>query len=211
MAPSLLVDAVWARRVVAELDHAGLAASELLRAVGLSRDQLAKPDAHIPFDAHVMLFESAARALQEPCFGFRLGSTVELTEAGLVAYITLNSHDLGGALRNICRYLAILTEGAVCELRREGGEVRLLFSPVDPVGLASQQLPEFSATLMVRLCDAITDHRVRPLQLELRHGLACPMLPRHLGLPVIAAQGQFALVPGDAARPARLRRRYRAP
>jgi len=47
---------------------------------------------------------------------------------------------------------------------------------------------------MVRLCDAITDHRVRPLRLELRHGLACPMLPRHLGLPVIAAQGQFALV-----------------
>ncbi len=197
--PSLLVDAVWARRVVAELDHAGLATSEFLAAVGLSRDQLARPDAHIPFDAHVMLFEQAALGLKEPCFGFRLGSTVELTEAGLVAYITLNSHDLGGALRNMCRYLAILTEGAVCELRRDAGEVRLLLSPVDPVGLASRQLPEFSAALMVRLCDAITDQRARPSRLELRHGLVCPMLPRRLGLPVIASQGQFALVFDDAS------------
>jgi len=191
---SLLVDAVWARRVVAEFDRAGLDTSEFLRSVGLSREQLARQDAHIPFAAHVTLFEHAARGLKEPCFGYRLGATVELTEAGLLAYITLNSHDLGGALRNICRYLAILTEGAVCALRREGAEVRLLMSPVDPVGLASRQLHEFSATLMVRLCDAITDHRARPSRLELRHDLACPILPRELGLPVIASQGQFALV-----------------
>jgi hypothetical protein len=161
--PSLLVDAVWARRVVAELDQAGLATSEILHTVGLSRDPLTQPDAHIPFRAHVMLLEHAARALQEPCFGYRLGSTVGLTDTGVLAYITLNSHDLGGALRNLCRYLAILTEGAVCELQRDAGEVRLLLSPVDPVGLASRQLPEFSAALMVRLCDAITDQRARPL------------------------------------------------
>jgi AraC-like DNA-binding protein len=167
--------------------------------VALSREQLARPDAHIPFDAHVRLFERAALELNEPCFGYRLGSTVELTEAGLVAYITLNSQDLGGALRNMCRYLAILTEGAVCELRQEAGEVRLLLSPVDPVGLASRQLQEFSTALMVRLCDEITDRRARPLRLELRHGLVCPVLPRHLGLPVIASQGQFALVFDEAS------------
>jgi AraC-like DNA-binding protein len=199
MVPTLLVDAVWARRVVAELERAGLAASELLSAVGLSRDQLTKPDAHIPYHAHVTLFENAARALREPCFGFRLGSTVEITEAGLVAYVTLNSHDLGGALRNMCRYLAILTEGAVCELRREAGEVRLLFSSVDPVGIVSRQLPEFAATLMVRICDTITDHRARPARVELRHDNACPMLSRHLGLPVIVSQVQLALVFDDAS------------
>ena len=133
-APVLRVDAVWARRVVAELDVAGLPASELLSAVGLRPEQLTEPDALIPFEAHVSLFENAARALREPCFGYRVGSTVELTEAGLLAYVTLNSQDLGGALRNLCRYLPILTEGAVCELRREGEEVRLLFSFVGPEG-----------------------------------------------------------------------------
>jgi AraC-like DNA-binding protein len=192
--PTLLVDAVWARRVVAELDRAGLPTSELLSAVGLSREQLTNPDAHIPFNAHVMLFENAARALREPCFGFRLGSAVELTEAGLVAYVILNSNDLSGALRNMCRYLAILTEGAVCELRREAGEVRLHFSFADPVGMVSRQLPEFAATLMVRICDTITDHCVRPVRVELRHDTACPMLARHLGLPVIVSQPHFALV-----------------
>ena len=80
----LLVDAVWARRVVAELDRAGLAASELLSAVGLRREQLTETEALIPFGAHVSLFENAARALREPCFGYRVGSTVELTEAGLL-------------------------------------------------------------------------------------------------------------------------------
>jgi AraC-like DNA-binding protein len=198
--PVLLVDAVWARRVVAELDRAGLPASDFLSAVELCRDQLTKPDAHIPFKAHVTLFESAARALQEPCFGFRLGSAVELTEAGLLAYVTLNSRDLGGALRNMCRYLAILTEGCVCELRRDAGEVRLLFSFVDPdVGMASRQLPEFAATLMVRICDTITGHRARPVRVELRHDTACPMLARNLRLPVAVYQPHFAVVLDAAA------------
>jgi AraC-like DNA-binding protein len=192
--PVLLVDAVWARRVVAELDRAGLPSSELLSAVGLRAEQLTAPDALIPFKAHVMLFENAARALREPCFGFRLGSAVELTEAGLVAYVTLNSQDLGEALRNLCRYLPILTEGCVCELRREADEVRLIFSLVDPLAMGSRQLPEFGATLMVRVCQAITGHRVRPRRVELRHETACPMLARQLGVPVTAHQPQAALV-----------------
>lgn len=195
MVPALLVDAVWARRVVAELDRAGLPASELLSAVGLRREQLTKPDAHIPFAAHVMLFENAARALREPCLGFRLGSAVELTEAGLIAYVILNSNDLGGALRNMCRYLAILTEGSACELRREADEVRLFFSFMDPnLEMASRQLPEFAATLMVRVCETITGRRVRPVRVELRHDTACPVLARQLGLPVMVGQPRFALV-----------------
>jgi hypothetical protein len=57
-----LVDAVWTRRVTAELDRAGLPASEFLDAVGLRREQLIEPDAHIPFAAHVRLLEHAAHA-----------------------------------------------------------------------------------------------------------------------------------------------------
>jgi AraC-like DNA-binding protein len=194
-APVLLVDAVWARRVVAELDRARLPTSELLSAAGLRREQLSEPDARIPFHAHVTLFENTARALREPCFGFRLGSAVELTEAGLLAYITLNSRDLGEALRNTCRYLAILTEGAVCELRRDADEVLLLYSFVDPdVEMASRQLPEFAASLIVRVCDAITGHRARPVRVELRHDPACPMLARQLGLQVRVHQPRFAVV-----------------
>jgi AraC-like DNA-binding protein len=192
--PPLLVDAVWARRVVAELDRAGLPASELLEAVGLHREQLTGPDAHIPFNAHVMLLENAAHVMRQPCFGYRLGSEIELTEAGLVAYVTLNSPDLGAALRNMCRYLVILTEGTVGNLRHEAGEVKLLFSFADPVGTASRQLHEFGVTGMARLCETITGHRVRPVRVELRHDTACPTLARHLGLPVAVFQPQPALV-----------------
>jgi AraC-like DNA-binding protein len=158
-------------------------------------------DAHIPFNAHVKLFENAASALREPCFGFRLGSAVDLTEAGLLAYVTLNSPDLGAALRNLCRYLALLTEGAVCEMRRDGGEVRLLFSFVDPDVEMARQLPEFAATLVVRICATITGHRARPLRVELRHDAACPMLARHLGIPVVVYQPRFALVLDAALLP----------
>jgi AraC-like DNA-binding protein len=192
--PPLLVDAVWARRVVAELDRVGFPASELLGALGLHRDQLAGPDAHIPFHAHVKLLENAARALREPCFGFRLGSEVELTEAGLVAYVTLNSPDLGAALRNACRYLTILTEGTVAHLRQEAGEVKLLFSFVDPIGTTSPQLHEFGITVAVRMCEAMTAHRVRPLRVELHHDTACPLLARRLALPVEVNQPHSALV-----------------
>jgi AraC-like DNA-binding protein len=189
-----LVDAVWARRVTAELDRAGLPASDILDAVGLHREQLTEPDAHIPFAAHVRLLEQAARALEEPCFGFRLGSTVELTEAGLLAYLALSSRDLREALRNVCRYSAILTEGVVGELREEAEEAQLLLSVIDPAGMASRQIVEFGATLLVRYLDALTGHRVRFIRLELRHDIACPVLARHLGLAVAVHQPHNALV-----------------
>jgi AraC-like DNA-binding protein len=191
---TLLVDAVWARRVVAELERAGLPASELLSAVGLCREQLTEPDALIPFTAHVRLLENAALALGEPCFGVRLGASVELTEAGLLAYVLLNSRDLDGALRNLCRYLPIVTEGCVSELRRDDDEVRLLFSFVESVGMGSRQLPEFGATLMVRIIDNMTGHQVWPLRVELHHAPACPTLARQLGVPVVTGQLRSALV-----------------
>jgi AraC-like DNA-binding protein len=197
--PPLLVDAVWARRVIAELDRAGLRASDLLSAVGLHREQLTEPDAHIPFNAHVTLLENAARALKEPCFGYRLGSEIELTEAGLVAYVSLNSHDLGTALRNMCRYLVILTEGTIWDLRQEADEAKLVFSFTDPVGLASRQLHEFGVTGTVRLCEAMTGRRVRPRRIELRHDAVCPMLAERLGVPVAVHQGHPALVFDAAA------------
>jgi AraC-like DNA-binding protein len=193
-APARLVDAVWARRVAAELDRAGLPASELLRDVGLRREQLTRPDAHIPFAAHVRLLEHAARALEEPCFGFRLGAAVELTEAGLLAYLALSSRDLRAALRNMCRYSAILTEGAVGELREEAGEARLLLSVVDPAGMASRQVVEFGVTLLVRHLGALTGHRARLIRVELCHDTACPALARHLGLPVAVHQPHNAVV-----------------
>jgi AraC-like DNA-binding protein len=189
-----LVDAVWARRVAAELDRAGLPASELLREVGLRREQLTKPDAHIPFAAHVRLLEHAAQALKEPCFGFRLGSAVEVTEAGLLAYLVLSSRDLREALRNGCRYLAISTEGAVAELQEEAGEARLLLSVVDLAGMTSRQLVEFAVTRLVRHLGALTGHRVRLIRVELVHDPACPGLPRRLGLPVVVHQPHNAVV-----------------
>ena len=68
------------------------------------------------------------------------------------------------------------------------------FSFVGPEGMSSRQLPEFAATLMVRICDTITGHRGRPVRVELRHATACPMLARYLGLPVMVDQPHPALV-----------------
>ena len=192
--PARLVDAVWARRVADELDRAGLPAAELLRGLGLRRERLAGPDARVPFAAHVALLEAAARALGEPCFGVRLGSAVELAETGLVGYIALSSRDLREALRNLCRYLALQTEGASAELREEAGEARLLFAALDPAGAASRQLADFAAARIVRHLAALTGRRVRPVRLELRHEPACPALARRLGLPVAVDRPHNAVV-----------------
>lgn len=193
-APARLVDAVWARRVADELDRAGLPAAEFLRELGLRRERLAGPDARVPFAAHVALLEAAARALAEPCFGVRLGSAVELAETGLVGYLALSSRDLREALRNLCRYLALQTEGASAELREEAGEARLLFAALDPAGAASRQLADFAAARIVRHLAALTGRRVRPVRLELRHEPACPALARRLGLPVAVDQPHNAVV-----------------
>src|SRR3954451_8138641 len=161
-APARLVEDVLARRVAAGLERAGLPAAQLLCELGLCRERLTETDARVPFAAHVALLEAAARALEEPCFGVRLGSAVALTEAGLVPYLAHNSRDLREAWRNACRYLALLTEGVVGGLREEAGEAWLLFSPADPAGVASRQLADFAAARIVRHVAALTGGRVRP-------------------------------------------------
>ena len=50
--------------------------------------------------------------------------------------------------------------------------------------MGSRQLPEFGATLMVRICAAITGHRIRPLQDRTASRARLPMLARQLGVPV---------------------------
>jgi hypothetical protein len=91
-------------------------------------------------------------------------------------------------LKNHSRYLAILTEGIVTELRHQRSEVTLLFSFKHPAGWASEQLHEFQTTGMARVIQAMTRHRVRPLRIELRRAAACPMLEQRLGVPVVVDQ-----------------------
>ena len=112
----------------------------------------------------------------------------------MVPYLAHNSRDLREAVRNVCRYLAILTEGMVSELREEAGEARLLFSVVDPAGVASRQLAEFGVTRLVRHLGALTGHRARLIRVELCHDAACPVLARRLGLPVAVHQPHNAVV-----------------
>ena len=172
----LRVDAVWARRVVAELDRAGCRGGPA-DCRGLRREQLTAPDALIPFHAHVMLFENAARALREPCFGFRLGSAVELTEAGLLAYVIVEFARSGrGAAQPVP--LPSDPDRRLCvRAAPRGRRGAVASSLVDPVESSSRQLTDFGATLMVRICEAITGHRVRPLRIELRHEPPAPCWP----------------------------------
>jgi hypothetical protein len=68
---------------------------------------------------HILLLENAARAFEESCFGFRLGSEIELTEARSVFLCGPNFPNLAAALRNLCRCLVILIEKTAGSLRNK--------------------------------------------------------------------------------------------
>src|SRR5262245_52723412 len=87
----VLVRALWARMVVDRFRQAGADLESALAEAGLELRSLNKADAWIPFAAHAKLLEIAARDLGDDCFGLNLSITVDIRDAGLLAYLGIAS------------------------------------------------------------------------------------------------------------------------
>ena len=86
-----MVDAVWAKQAYDLLAQAGRPAASALRRAGIDRARIETPGGRIPFSRHAALLEAAAEELADDLFGLRFGLTREPRDAGLIAYVALNS------------------------------------------------------------------------------------------------------------------------
>ena len=163
------VTAVWARQIADLLERRGRPVDPILRDVGLSRVEIAAPEARIAFAKHAALIAAAAEHLGDPCFGLHFGASLDPLDAGAIGYLAANSPTLRAAVENYLKYLATTTEGFRARVIPEGRQIRVIIEAADGDMKLSEQCYEFALASSINLCRFVVGRRIVPLLVEMKH------------------------------------------
>ncbi len=169
MAVVPMIDARWACLMVERLKKERIPVDPILRKAGLTRRQVADPNARIPYRKHAVLLTLAAKAAGDGCFGLRLTTTIAPKQAGVLGYVLLNSATLGDALANLVRYFRVLTDAMEFDLEVGKTEAVLVNRITDPLVVDRRQLVECELGLLYRFCQLITGRALRLNRVDFQH------------------------------------------
>ena len=157
-----------ARLTCARLRDAQVDPAPIVSAAGLAIDDVEDRKRRIDARAQVRLLELAARELQDECFGLHLAQGFELGEIGLLYYVMASSEHLVDALQIGGRYCAINNEGVRLRSSLDRG-FAIGFEYVNIDRSSDRHHAEFWLVTLIRICRALTDGRLVPKQIKLRH------------------------------------------
>jgi AraC-like DNA-binding protein len=162
-----------ARLACSRLREAGKNVAAILSRAELDVEDIDDPARRLGVDVQIKFLEFAAQELQDDLFGFHLARSFDLREIGLVYYVLASSENLADALRNGERYSRINNEGVRLHFSLDQtADIGLDYLDVDR-GSDRQHL-EFWLVTLVRICRQITDSRLAPQSLKIRHIRADP-------------------------------------
>jgi AraC-like DNA-binding protein len=157
-----------ARLAFDRLRDAGINPARVMSGVGLTTEDVRDRKRRLDASAQVRVLELAAEELQDDCFGFRLARGFELGEIGLLYYVMTSSERLADALRNAERYCAINNEGVRLQVSLERTfAIGLEYLNVDRS--SDRHHIEFWLVTLVRILRTLTDSRLAPKQIKLKH------------------------------------------
>ncbi|MGY3692867.1 AraC-like DNA-binding protein [Bradyrhizobium sp. USDA 3240] len=140
----------------------------IVSAAGLTINDVEDRKRRIDARAQMRLLELAAKELQDDCFGFHLAQGFEMGEIGLLYYVMASSEDLADALQNGGRYCAINNEGVRLRISLARG-FAIGFEYVNIDRSSDRHHAEFWLIALVRICRALTEGRLVPRRIQLKH------------------------------------------
>ena len=158
-----------ARRVVAALRNRDIDPAPLLQRVGLTEQDLNKPEGRVSSAAQARLLELAAEALHDRALGFHLATEVNPRELGLVFYLASAAKDLGEALALLVRYCRIVNEAIRVQLTRRSSDLVIEVQLVGVQGFQAVQNTELAVTVVLKSLREITGRNVHPTKITLVH------------------------------------------
>jgi AraC-like DNA-binding protein len=108
------------RPLAAQLSACGVDAPRFFSARGIDPALLQQREARVPVTRLIGIWERAAEAADDPHFGLHAAAHLGPGGLGLVSDVCEASATVGDALRQLSRYLRIVTETVVLKLRAEG-------------------------------------------------------------------------------------------
>lgn len=121
--------AALGRTAVDAAESKGVDADLLLERVRLTRAELDEFDGRIGVDSLLALWEAAAEASGDPCFGLHAGEHfVEAKTIHVVGYSARNSPTLGECYARTIKFARLTNEGSLLELERRASEAHLFLN-----------------------------------------------------------------------------------
>ncbi len=90
-----------------------------LHSLGVDPASVQAPDARVPVETYLFIQESAAKLVDDPCFGLHMGEFAEAGSWSILGYLMMNCRTLGEAFEKSGRYSRII--GNLIEARAELG------------------------------------------------------------------------------------------
>jgi AraC-like DNA-binding protein len=157
-----------ARLACTRLREVGKDIKRILSRVGLTEQEIDDPAVRLSVSVQIRLLELAATELEDELLGFRLAKSFDLREIGLVYYILASSKALSEALQNAARYSKIANEGIRLNINLN----RTLIVSVEYVNVdrvSDRHQIEFLLVALMRIFRQLTDTRLAPLRLKIKH------------------------------------------
>ena len=157
-----------ARLAYGRLQSAGKDAARIAASSGLTAGDIVDDHQRLDAAGQVKFLELAALELDDDCLGFHLARCFELGEIGLLYYVLTLSEQLSGRAPQWRAHSGINDESVRLRISFDGPVV----IGIDYLGAAQQsdrQHSEFWIAGIVRICRTVTDRRIAPKWIKLRH------------------------------------------
>ena len=106
----LTADGVVTRLAIRELKKAKIDPKPLLAKADISLLKLGEEPKRVGAESQIRFLDIAAEALGDSALGLHLAQNFDLRECGMLYYVLAASPNLGEAIRNLARYLAVSNE-----------------------------------------------------------------------------------------------------
>ncbi|MBE1298983.1 MAG: helix-turn-helix domain-containing protein [Alteromonadaceae bacterium] len=121
-------------QIKSTLQENGVLVKDWLVASGLTEEQIAVHQGHIPVNKYLSLINNAVRMSKLPDIGLQVGNKLNIGSHGLLGFSLLNCQDLEQALDLLERYLCTRTPILKVHVERADDEVRLVLNVPNYVG-----------------------------------------------------------------------------
>ena len=158
-----------ARLACARLREFGKDPGAILAQAGATAEQAYDDSIRLEVPKQIRILDLAAEELGDELLGFHLGRNFDLREIGLVYYVIASSERLADALRNAERYSEIMNDGVRLHFRQDDRTAAIALDYVHVDRRSDRHQIEFWLVTVMRICRQITDNRLAPLHLRVRH------------------------------------------
>jgi AraC-like DNA-binding protein len=158
-----------ARLACASLRKQGKDVRAVLSRAGLSVEQINDPAIRLHVHTQIKVLELAAEELGDDFLGFHLARSFDLRTIGLLYYVMASSERLADALNNVERYCRIMNEGVRLHVHLGRRTTVISLDYVHVNRRSERHQIEFWVITLVRVFQHLTNSRIVPRQLKLRH------------------------------------------